>query len=313
MYEENNNIINFTTQNSFLHYGVKGMKWGVITSEYEPVGRLRSRYSQWQNGRKNTAARQLTSKVAGKDYNAIKTVNSRQTDQPLQRQKNVTGKDDGYTMARKDEKIRNEDNLKKVIANSNAVNKQKTETETISNKDNAFQNKDVQYGIDRADALTKEDLDKFDKAFESISDMDEKYSQKLFDRYKDKIEDKVNSYCYYMTEALYNFEDSHEEAKTFADIRDAGKLADRFDSYSYRIDKGKFNYTDYVNFMSDRKHAQRLIDSLSGANDYMVDDPGYKSVEERERPGSSKPYREYSKDEKKADKKADKGRSKKNK
>lgn len=31
--------LNFTTKNALLHYGVKGMKWGVITSEYEPVGR----------------------------------------------------------------------------------------------------------------------------------------------------------------------------------------------------------------------------------------------------------------------------------
>lgn len=40
MYEDEK-VINFTTQNSFLHYGVKGMKWGVINEDPNDPRNLR--------------------------------------------------------------------------------------------------------------------------------------------------------------------------------------------------------------------------------------------------------------------------------
>ena len=71
MYEENK-VINFTTQNSFLHYGVKGMKWGVINEDpYMPVARRR-RNGQVEYASASTVRREQANKGRLKKAKPIK-------------------------------------------------------------------------------------------------------------------------------------------------------------------------------------------------------------------------------------------------
>lgn len=237
---EEEKVVSFTTQNSFLHYGVKGMKWGVITSLYEKVGRQ-------SHGRAETARRNSPGyQNAGKNSTVT---NSYDAYHPNPRQKNVTGrgtfgntmyihngnkspvnksesvsggpvgKSGGYGKSREVEKgkkdaekekkntmrITDEEMAKNAIETSNAHARGEMigddkEKETIT----AFDGIDEFSEKDaRARIGYKDGINKYVNAMDSISDMDPKYEKQFFDKYGSKMTTEAQAYATW-TNNLYD-------------------------------------------------------------------------------------------------------------
>lgn len=221
--------LNFTTQNSFLHYGVKGMKWGVITSLYEKVGRQ-------AHGRAETARRNSP----GYRNPGVITTNSHSSNHPNPRQKNVTGvgkvggnvtygknqsavniyqpvsggsvsgRPGGYGNSRAVEqgkkdaekekkatmRITDEEMAKNAIETSNAHAQGK-----MIGDDKEKETTTAFAGIDKdADAYAAErgkyvnTVNKYLDAMDSIADMDPKYTKQFFEKYSEDITTHVKSY-----------------------------------------------------------------------------------------------------------------------
>lgn len=222
MYDEENTL-NFTTQNSFLHYGRKGMKW------YKNI------FGDVNSGLKTTRK----SKIA---Y------------QPRQREKNVTSYPDtfeGHAQKMEDDYNRqaayNQADFDRYVKDNEDKINRLTAQESQKIYDSAYD------GIKKA----SEKLDKFVDAFDSIQDMDDKYTTKLYKKY-----------IYDITKASKDFNDSLKKVTQVVRKSDPD-LAETIENM-YMLDMPKVDadpatIRGYMwNFTNKKEAAYRFLDESAG-------------------------------------------------
>lgn len=176
---EKEKIINFTTFNSFLHYGVKGMKWGVINEEERQNNIYGSR------GQFNVA-------MEG-------------------REKHVTGQ--GKPIAKRGQGLGSSEPSQDMV---NMQNRQ-TPANTVKPVDNEYEQRKKEY------AQISSDIERYENAFKSIDDMDPKYQEQLFNRYKGKLLDLVSKHQEVMGYKPYTVNNAADMKKFFKFYHDARK------------------------------------------------------------------------------------------
>lgn len=186
--------LNFTTQNSFLHYGVKGMKWGVITSEYEPVGKKSSSSGSSSNNQLRGYAiqpkaannkRGVRARTAGKQY-------SNDYEGQSQRMQ------DEYDEATKQMQLDYDTSVVDMYEHN--VN---TTHEIMSD----FVNK-----VENASAP----LYKYDDALTELQSMDDKFTVQFYEKYKNNITKALNDYNSVITKFIdKTFKNDPDAAEEF--------------------------------------------------------------------------------------------------
>lgn len=217
MYDEEKTL-NFTTQNSFLHYGRKGMKW------YKNI------FGQRDENGKRISRRQAEFNKKSAEMQADFDQFSKKTEENYNRQA-------GYNQAEYNRFVKdNEDQMNRLIAE---------ESQKIY--DSAYD------GIKKA----SEKLDKFVDAFDSIQDMDDKYTTKLYKKY-----------IYDITKASKDFNDSLKKV-TQVVRKSNPDLADTIENM-YMLDMPKVDadpatIRGYMwNFTNKKEAAYRFLDDSAG-------------------------------------------------
>lgn len=198
MYEEEK-VINFTTQNSFLHYGRKGMKWGKNIFEEDEVSSTKKNQNTFTYDSKTRTT------VPTNGTKAYKVNNSRTTtykngnttikntvkpiDSEYQREQQYNNGASTYTHKVGNATVTNRISPKPIDSEyqremaANSKNNSTVNTTFLNDKSSPQTDEKRQHMYESS----KNTIEKFQKAFDSISDMDEKHSKKLFDRYANKI------------------------------------------------------------------------------------------------------------------------------
>ena len=206
MYDDEK-VINFTTQNQILHYGRKGMKWGKNIFGEDEISSTKKNQNTFTydaktgttvpiNGTKGYKVNNGASTYTHKNGNTTIKNTVKPIDSEYQRESQYNNGASVYTHKVGNATVTNKISPKPIDSEyqreiaSNSKNNSTVNTTFLDDESNPQADEHRQHRYESS----KSTIEKFQKAFESISDMDEKHSKKLFDRYANEIATACNTF-----------------------------------------------------------------------------------------------------------------------